>query len=312
MFDTEALRLFDVAARTGSFTAAAAELNYTQSAVSRRIAALEAEAGGPLFERLPRGVRLTPAGEVLHRYAREVLERLDRAGEELAALHAGTGGRLRVGAFATANAVLVPHALRAFRRTHPGVAVRLVEGFSADLIDALRNAAIDIAVVSDYFAGPHLPHPADDVQVVPLLEDELLIALPAGHRLAGADVVHLRDLREESWIAGPPPDDITPLGQACARAGFTPRVDIRITAWIGKLGYVAAGLGVTLVPVMAAPAVPADVVLRPIGDLAPRRMVYAALPRTAPLPAAMALLAPLREEARRLTAPPASPGAAAG
>ena len=68
----------------------------------------------------------------------------------------------------------------------------------------------------------------------------------------------------------------------------------------------------TLVPVMAAPAVPADVVLRPIGDLAPRRMVYAALPRTAPLPAAMALLAPLREEARRLTAPPASPGAAAG
>lgn len=63
MFDTEALRLFDVAARTGSFTAAAAELNYTQSAVSRRIAALEAEAGGPLFERLPRGVRLTPAGE---------------------------------------------------------------------------------------------------------------------------------------------------------------------------------------------------------------------------------------------------------
>src|SRR5689334_22563317 len=102
VFETDALRLLDVVALAGSFTGAAARLNYTQSAVSRRIASLEQRAGGPLFERLPRGVRLTPAGEALHRHAQVVLNRLVRAEEELAGIHGGYRGRLRVGAFATA------------------------------------------------------------------------------------------------------------------------------------------------------------------------------------------------------------------
>jgi len=115
VFDPDALRLLDAVARTGSFTAAAEELAYTQSAVSRRIASMEQRAGGPLFERLPRGVRLTPAGALLHRHARDVLDHLARAEEELAALHRGTGGRLRVGAFATATAALLPETMRVFR-----------------------------------------------------------------------------------------------------------------------------------------------------------------------------------------------------
>ncbi|MEN3537194.1 LysR family transcriptional regulator [Microbispora sp. ZYX-F-249] len=287
MFDTDALVLLDVVARTGSFTAAAVQLNYTQSAVSRRIATLEAQAGGPLFARLPRGVRLTPAGRTLHRYAREVLERLGRAGEELAAIHQGTGGRLRVGAFATANAVLVPAALRELRATRPEVAVSMVEGLSTALMDGLGRAEIDIAVVSDYPSGLGA---GPEVEVTPLLEDELLVALPADHPLAGCEKVDLRDLRDESWIEGAPPGTVTMLGAACARAGFAPRVDLRIGEWTGKLGYVAAGLGVTLVPAMAAPAVRGDVALRSLGEFAPRRTVYAALPRTAPLPAARALL----------------------
>ncbi|GII57375.1 LysR family transcriptional regulator [Planotetraspora thailandica] len=286
MLETDMLRLLDVVARTGSFTAAAVELNYTQSAVSRRIASLEAEAGGPLFERLPRGVRLTPAGHVLHRHARDVLKRLDRAGEELAAIRHGTGGRLRVGAFASANAVLVPNALRDFRAVRPGVEVTLVEGLSGELMDGVREAAIDIAVVSDYFSDVAL---GDETEITPLMEDELLVALPADHPLAGGDVVDLRDLRDESWIAGAPPDGATTLGEACARAGFAPRVDVRIGEWTGKLGYVAAGLGVTMVPAMAVPAVRGDLALRRLGQFAPRRTVYAALPRPA-LASARALL----------------------
>ncbi|MDV9197893.1 LysR family transcriptional regulator [Streptomyces sp. Wh19] len=88
MFEIDALRLLVAVAETGSFTKAAVRLNYTQSAVSRRIAALEQRAGGPLLERLPRGVRLNPVGRVLHRHALEVLDRMTRAERELAVLAA--------------------------------------------------------------------------------------------------------------------------------------------------------------------------------------------------------------------------------
>ncbi|WP_424531413.1 LysR family transcriptional regulator [Sphaerisporangium viridialbum] len=294
MFEIDALRLLDVVARTGSFTAAADELNYTQSAVSRRIASLEREAGGPLFVRLARGVRLTPAGEVLHRHAREVLERLGRAAAELSAIHDGSGGRLRVGAFATANAVLVPEALREFRRARPGVEITLVEGFSARLMERLHEGALDVAVVSDYPSGLS---PVEDAELVPLFTDELLLALPRDHRLAHQEVVQLGELRDENWIEGAPPGHATMLAESCARVGFAPKVGIRIGEWTGKLGYVAAGLGVALVPSMAARAVRGDLVLRSLGEQAPRREVYAALPRAAPVPSAETLLGLLRRVA---------------
>lgn len=120
-FEVEDLQVFREVVRLGSFTAAADAAHYTQSGVSRRIAALERSTGGPLFARRPRGVRLTPAGEVLHRHAVEILARLDVAADEIAALRRGSGGRLRVGSFATANAVLVPAALAQLRRSAPEV-----------------------------------------------------------------------------------------------------------------------------------------------------------------------------------------------
>ncbi|MEV0385147.1 LysR family transcriptional regulator [Nonomuraea sp. NPDC050643] len=289
-FDTGALRLFDEVARSGSFTAAAELLGYTQSAVSRRVAALERAAGGPLFERLARGVRLTPAGEALHRHAVAVLDRLDRAGEELAAIHGGRGGTLRVGAFATANVDLVPGTLKRFAERRPRVELRLVEGLSARLADRLRAGALDVAVISDYPAGL----PAEVARIVPLREDRLLVALPAGHRLAAEPDVDLRDLAGETWIEAAPRGQPTLLVTACAAAGFTPRSGLRVAEWSGKFGFVAAGLGVTLVPELAARAVPGDLVLRPLRGMAPARRVYAALPET-PLPAARELVEMLGE-----------------
>ncbi|MFF4777152.1 LysR family transcriptional regulator [Microtetraspora fusca] len=271
-------------------------MNYTQSAVSRGIASLEARAGGPLFERLPRGVRLTPAGLALHRHAVDVLDRLRSAAEELAAIHRGVAGRLRVGAFATANAALVPGALRAFLRRGPDVETGIVEGPSDRLMERLADGDIDVAVVSDYpsglAAGP-------ESTLTPLLEDEFLVALPSGHPLAGRAVVDLRELRDENWIEAPPRGHTTMLLTACARAGFTPRAGFRVAEWTGKFGYVAAGLGVTLVPAMAADGVRGrtDLVLRPLGEFAPRRSVYAALPSAAPLPAAVTFLRLLQDEA---------------
>ncbi|MFI6599686.1 LysR family transcriptional regulator [Nonomuraea sp. NPDC050536] len=278
-FDAATLRLFDEVATSGSFTAAAELLGYTQSAVSRRIAALERACGGPLFERLARGVRLTPAGVALHRHAVAVLDRLARAKEELAAIHAGSGGTLRVGAFATANVDMVPATMKAFAARHPRVELRMVEGLSARLLERLHAGRLDVAVVSDYPDG--LP-----VDGRLLLEDRLLVALPRTHRLAVQDAVDLRDLAEERWIEAAPRGQPTQLLAACAAAGFTPRSGLRVAEWTGKFGFVAAGLGVTLVPELAARAVPADLVLRPLLEHAPTRGVYVALPDE-PLPAAL-------------------------
>ncbi|MGA4992987.1 LysR family transcriptional regulator [Nonomuraea bangladeshensis] len=290
-FDAATLRLFDEVARSGSFTAAAELLGYTQSAVSRRVAALERAAGGPLFERLARGVRLTPAGAALHRHAVAVLDRLERAGEELAALHAGRGGTLRLGAFATANVDLVPGTLRRFAARRPDVELRLVEGLTTKLLERLRAGALDAAVISDYPAG--LPA-ADAGRLVPLREDRLLVALPAGHRLAAEAEVDLRDLAGETWIEAAPRGQPTLLLAACAAAGFAPRGGLRVAEWTGKFGFVAAGLGVTLVPELAARAVPAGLVLRPLRGQAPARRVYAALPED-PLPAALEFVQLLEE-----------------
>ncbi|MFI5745846.1 LysR family transcriptional regulator [Streptomyces sp. NPDC051644] len=285
VFEIDALRLLVTVAETGSFTKAAVQLDYTQSAVSRRIASLEKQAGGPLFERLARGVRLNPAGHALHRHAVEVLDRLSRAEHELTAIHAGHGGTLRVGAFATANISLVPAALRAFLQARPNVEVIAAEGRSSTSIQRLAEGTLDLAVVSDYPSG--LPS-ADGVTTEFLLEDELLVALPRDHRLAGSGTIDLRELRDEAWLQDAPADRPMMLAEICARAGFRPKKTIRIAEWTGKFGYVAAGLGVALVPSLAAWAVPAELALCRLGDLAPRRTVYVALP-AAPLPAALKL-----------------------
>ncbi|MGI5272517.1 LysR family transcriptional regulator [Nonomuraea sp. CA-218870] len=288
-FDTATLRLFDEVARSGSFTAAAELLGYTQSAVSRRVAALERAAGGPLFERLPRGVRLTSAGHLLHRHAADVLDRLDRAGEELTALHRGSGGTLRVGSFATANADLLPATLRRFADRRPGVDLRVIEGLSPHLVERLHAGALDLAVISDYLVTP-----PGDLRLVPLLRDRLLVALPRDHRLAGEDDVDLRELAGERWIEAAPRGRPTLLLAACAAAGFTPRGGLRVAEWSGKFGFVAAGLGVTLVPELAARAVPSSLVLRRLRGQMPTRTVYAILPEPA-LPAATELAGMLGE-----------------
>ncbi|MEU2838164.1 LysR family transcriptional regulator [Streptomyces sp. NPDC007076] len=298
MFETDALRLLVTVAETGSFTKAGARLDYTQSAVSRRIASLEKAAGGPLFERLSRGVRLTPAGRALHRHAVEVLARLAGAADEMAAIHAGRGGRLRVGAFATANISLVPAALRAFARSRPDVEIVAAEGRTGELMRRLAEGALDLAVVSDYPSG--LPS-ADAVTTEVLLEDELFVVLPRDHRLAGAGTIDLRELRDETWLQDVSADRPMMLAEVCGRAGFAPKRITRIAEWTGKFGYAAAGLGVALVPSLATWAVPGELAVCRLGDLAPRRTVHVALPAAAPLPAARELRELLRAAVPRAT-----------
>src|ERR1044072_2610559 len=146
--DIAGLTAFREVAVHGSITAAARSLRYTQSAVSRQIAALEESLGMPLFDRGPRGVRLTDGGSMLLEHAEAVLDRLTTARRNLSALQGLNCGRLRIGAFATAEAVLVPRAMAAFRAEHPGVELALSDGVSAAQVARLRAGELDVAVLN--------------------------------------------------------------------------------------------------------------------------------------------------------------------
>ncbi|MFF1708081.1 LysR family transcriptional regulator [Streptomyces sp. NPDC058252] len=291
------LRVFLDVARHGSFTGAARTLGWTQSAVSRQISSLEAALGGaPLFDRLPRGVRLTEAGRVLVPHAESVVERLHGAVRELAALREVAGGRLRVGAFATADAALVPRAIATFRARHPGVRLTREEGFTPVLLDRLTAGHLDLAVVSTTGRAP-----LDAFTLHHLLDESLYVAVPADHPLASEPRVRLTQLADADWISGGPRPEGTLL-DAALRHGFRPRVAHVVAEWTAKQGYVAGGLGVTLIPALAAESVRPDIALLPVLDEdAPARAVYAASVRGRSLaPAAEAFLAALRESAAEI------------
>ncbi|MFJ6194803.1 LysR family transcriptional regulator [Micromonospora sp. NPDC092111] len=269
----DTLHVFRTVAEHGSITAAARTLRYTQSAVSRQIAALEAEAGSALFDRLPRGVVLTEPGRCLLGHAEAVLDRLDVARRDLAALRDLTAGRLRVGAFPTAVAALVPRALSAFRSAHPEVALSLVEGLTPGLLDRLLAGDADVVVVS---AAADRSLDGERFDLHHLVDEVLLVAVPRTHRLARRRTVRLRELADDAFIAGSATAEESLL-RATLPAGFRPRIDIVAAEWTGKLGCVAAGLGVALVPALAVRAAPSDLaLLRLHPDDAAVRRVFAA------------------------------------
>ncbi|HLV73432.1 MAG TPA: LysR family transcriptional regulator [Vulgatibacteraceae bacterium] len=307
--DPVLLRTFVAVADLGSFTAAAAAEGYTQSAVSRQIAALEDVCGVELFARGARGVRPTPAGEYLLPYARGLLDRLADTARALDGLRRLDTGTLRLGAFPTANAALVPRALARFRARHPGVRPVLREGTTERLLPMLEAGDLDLAVVSTH----KIPSIAAE-DLVTLADDALLVALPSGHRLAGRDRVALGDLADEPWIVADDPEAVAALRARCEAAGFVPQTPLRVAEWISKLGLVAEGFGVTLVPALAASAAARDgVVLRAVASDQPRRSVYAAVGRHARRsPAVTAFLADLRDVAGNLRDTARDPRAAGG
>jgi DNA-binding transcriptional LysR family regulator len=256
--DIQQLRTFYRVAQRGSVTAAARELGYTQSAVSRQISALEASIEARLFDRRARGVRLTEHGQCLLPHAESLLARLDAATRDLADLKNLERGVLRVGAFATANAVLIPHALAAFRREHPNISLSLVEGSTHRQLAWLEAGEVDVAVVSTF---PDQRLGDARIDLVRLLDDTMLVAVPRSHHLARRRRLRLRELVKESWIAADPRQDDRLLSPVRLRPEYEPVVDFVVREWTAKLGFVAAGLGITLVPSLAARAAPADVAL---------------------------------------------------
>lgn len=265
-----ALRTLREVVRHGSFSAAAESLGYTQSAVSRQVALSERAAGRALFERRARGVELTPAGEIVLRHARIALAELEAVRLDLEDLDRRRRRQVRLGAFSTAMAVLVPNALAALRTREPGLDVVLREGTSERLIDRVVSGRLDIAVVTASASPP------SGVAVERLLDDPLLVALPRDHRLAGRSTVSADELRDEPWIAGSSDPGSTLLGP-WTHASWQPQVAFEVRDWTAKIGLVASGLGITLVPGLSARTLPANVVVAALRD--PRAVRPVALAR---------------------------------
>lgn len=249
-----ALRVVREVARHGAITAAAARLGYTQSAVSRQLSLAERAAGRVLFERHPRGVRLTAAGGIVVRHAEAVLAEIETAHQELGDLDALPRGRMRIGAFSTALSALVPRAFAAFARLDPRTELVLREGMSPALAGRVRDGRLDLAVVTTE------PDPPDGLDVTVLLDDPLLVAVHRGHPLAGERSVPADELRRERWIAGSSRPGSSLLG-AWTGSAWEPEIIYVARDWNAKLGFAAAGLGVTVVPGLAVPSLRADVEL---------------------------------------------------
>jgi DNA-binding transcriptional LysR family regulator len=298
----EWLRVFREVALRGSLTAAAEALGYTQPTLSRQLTALEKEMGARLFDRLPRGVRPTEAGRNLLVHAEAVLDRVEVARRSLDALRTLDAGRLRIGAFESADATLVPQAVAAFRAAHPQVELSLVEGNSSAHVDKLRAGEIDVAVVSAY---PQQPLDTSQLELHHLMEDALLVALPSGHRLAKRRTLRLVELAEESWVEGFP-DSAATLAETGLRAGFRPRIDFAVREWTAKLGFVAAGLGIALVPQLTATATRAGITLVPLRAAdTPVRTVHAATWRGGTRTAAVDAFLPCLDQVAKTLLTPA-------
>ena len=290
MLDVTRLRVIDAVARHGSVTSAAKDLHYSQPSVTHHLSRLEAETGAQLLQRVGRGVRLTPAGQLLADRAAEIIGRIDAADAELSA-HVGlTAGRVRLAGFSSAIASLVPGAVAALAAAHPGLQISLTDAHPADALELLRSGRIEVAIIFRYEeteaepAGVRLHH---------LLDDPLYLLSPGRGRTLAAH-------REATWIAGCERCR-SHLLSLCAGEGFEPRIGYTSDDMVVMQALVSEGLGVATLPGLALRAHRAEGV---VATELPgsQRHVYAATYGEPPDPPATAALLSALTEAATATA----------
>jgi DNA-binding transcriptional LysR family regulator len=299
MLNVGRLNVFREVIAHGSFSDAADALSYSQSAVSQAIATLEREAGTSLIERSRAGVRPTSAGAALAGHVGGILARIESAQDEIAAISAGRGGRLRTASFPTAGATLMPQAIAGFRASHPGVEVTLAEGEPEEIGPRLRAGEFDLVLLFEFEdVGERL---TAGMRRFDLLEDPLHLALPAEHRLARRKAKpRLADLQDEPWVQ-------TSAASPCARhvirschaAGFEPHVAFESDDYQTVQSLVAAGVGVGLIPQLALSNPRDGMAIRELSPRSPVRTVFAATPRGAAVTPALATMLDILRELTR-------------
>jgi len=280
MFDVKQLRVLRAVAEHGSFSAAADALSYSQPAISQQIAALEKRAGTTLVDRGSRGVRLTDAGQVLVEHADVVIARLAAAEAELDAIAGIRGGRVRLASFPTAGASLLPPAVAVFSERYPDVELTFVEHEPEEAAQMLRAAELEIAIVFEYreLDRPEFERMYEGIELHPLVEDPMYLALPQDHPLAHKPRVRLQDFAEDTWIQETGTHSwCGGFHEACcANAGFQPKVGFQSDDYNVVQGLVAAGVGISLLPGLALTNLREDVAIRSLRRRPPARRIAAA------------------------------------
>ena len=278
MLDLKLLTTFREVAVRGSFSEASVALDFTQPAVSQHISRLESALGTRVLERSARGVTLTPAGEVLVRHASALLDAARRA-EEAVRDAAGIGrAQVRVGAFASAAAGLLPGATRELRARRPDAELTLVVLEDEQAVDALLAGRSDVAVIVQSPLAPKEQRPG--VDYLPISDDEMRIAVAADHPLATRTSITLEELCDEPWLVaetGGTCADSNVVLNAFRGAGYEPIVRFQSDDYQALQGMAASGIGVAMIPTMALVSSRSDVVVLPVRGRAPARQIIAAV-----------------------------------
>jgi DNA-binding transcriptional LysR family regulator len=278
--------------RTGTVSAAAEELHYGQPTVSHHLRRLEAETGSVLLQRVGRGVCLTPDGERLAVRGAEVLALLGRAEAELSASTSLQAGQVRLAAFPSAAATLVPAGVALLADRHPGLGLDLVEAEPPEAAAMLRAGSVDLALT---FAYPDQPE-ADGVTSTTIHEDRLSLVVPRDLD-PGDGPVDLARFADTRWVTGCERCR-GELMALCERAGFVPRIAFASDDYVAVQSLVASGLGVTVLPGLALRAHRhPDVVRRPIAGAS--RAIQVTTYGAPPHPAAVSAVAEVLAEVAR-------------
>lgn len=245
MLDVTRLRVLAAVARHGSVTKAAQALHYAQPSVSHHLARLEAETGVRLVQRVGRGIRLTEAGRLLASRAEEVLGRLDSASSELAAIAGLAAGRVRLAAFPSAFATVVPQAVARFGESYAGLELGLVEAEPPEALRMLRAGEVDAAMVFTH--EPERLSGMEGLRTTMLFDEPLYLVRPPGSRPRRP---RLTDHADAAWIAGCERCR-EHLLRKCADVGFEPRIVFSTDDYVAVQSLVAAGVGVSTLPGLA-------------------------------------------------------------
>ena len=255
MLDLRRVRVFYEVAERRSFSEAAAALDYTQPSVSHHVSMLERELGQRLINRGTRPLTLTEAGETLHAAAAVALAEFSRAERRLQALKEGESGRVALASVVSGLRTIVPRAVLSFRRRFPNVELALEEAQPSDVLARLRSGELDVGIVV-LREGGEPPERATFVSHL-LVEQPLVLAVGARHRLAGRSSVSLGTVRGERWLLPSParfPEFRLEVERLLAAAGVTAVGTLDFTDDIAAAGLIAAGVGVGIVPGIPKPA----------------------------------------------------------
>jgi DNA-binding transcriptional LysR family regulator len=287
MYELRQLQALVAVARTGSYTAAGEMLGYSQPAVSYQMRKLQQDVGSRLVIQTNRGVRLTQAGNALVKHAETIFAALRAASEEIAALTALGGAVVRIEAFQSICATLIPGATEYLRKQGSDLKIVLHQAEPVEARARVRDGEADLALLAMWENEP-VPEGEESMRRIQLMSDRRCVVMRSDHPLAGAKAIDFADLAGESWVMETYRDRFV---TACRENGFVPQIAATVDDHVTIQALVAAGLGITLMNELGLQShLESGLVVRPLRAW-PRRIIYALLwPDMASVPAVAAMV----------------------